>query len=90
MEMDTRMFWKYIKRHKHQQGDYHVIKDDDVTYVQPVEKAEVWRKYFQKKTPVRTNLNVNLVYLITTGKNSLTIKWTKYSRLVNQTVLPME
>ena len=47
MELDSRRFWRYIHRNRHQPDNYHVINDGENMYVTPEEQASMWKNYFQ-------------------------------------------
>jgi hypothetical protein len=46
MEMDSKMFWRYVHQNKHKTDNYHIIQDGDNTYVEPEEQANMWKMHF--------------------------------------------
>ena len=47
MEVDSKMFWKYIRNKKHHQDNYHMIAEGNDTYTLPEEQAGMWYKHFE-------------------------------------------
>jgi hypothetical protein len=59
MEMDSKMFWKYITRKKFRPDNYHVIEVGTDKYISPDDQANMWKKHFHKllnEPPCETSL----------------------------------
>ena len=46
--MDANSFWRFIRRKKHKQDNYHNIVDGTETYTMPCEQAGMWKHHFSK------------------------------------------